>query len=205
MLTPDESRRRITEALGGGSTPSSDQTSHLASMQQRDSAIVQGTLQTASLIGRLANPVAEVDYLAAQSRKVGLKQALMNEARTVGRVIPLVVLTVATDGTGGAATTDVDAVEGVTMALKGAAEGSGGLADAAESRSVNSFTAATPVLLASGAEVPISKIHVGDKVIATDPGSRGRERATTFPGVGREAAGSAPMRCTALQESGARG
>jgi hypothetical protein len=43
------------------------------------------------------------------------------------------------------------------------------LEDAAQSCSVNSFTAETPVLLASGDEVPISKIHVGDKVLATDP------------------------------------
>ena len=43
------------------------------------------------------------------------------------------------------------------------------LADAARSCSVNSFTANTPVLLANGTEEPISKVRIGDKVLATDP------------------------------------
>lgn len=43
------------------------------------------------------------------------------------------------------------------------------ISDAAESCSVNSFTGATPVLMANGTEEPIDKIKVGDKVLATDP------------------------------------
>ena len=42
-------------------------------------------------------------------------------------------------------------------------------ADQAESCDANSFTASTPVLLATGAEIPISTVKVGDKVLATDP------------------------------------
>lgn len=56
-----------------------------------------------------------------------------------------------------------------TRAAKAETGGATALKDAAQSCSVNSFTAATPILLASGVEVPISKIHVGDKVLATDP------------------------------------
>ncbi|MDP9074422.1 MAG: Hint domain-containing protein [Actinomycetota bacterium] len=41
--------------------------------------------------------------------------------------------------------------------------------DVAQACSANSFTAATPVLLASGTETAISKIKIGDKVLATDP------------------------------------
>jgi hypothetical protein len=50
-----------------------------------------------------------------------------------------------------------------------AAEDSGsGLLDAAES-CLNSFSAATPVLMADGKEEPIADVKVGDKVLATDP------------------------------------
>ncbi len=41
--------------------------------------------------------------------------------------------------------------------------------DAAGLCSVNSFTADTPVLMADGTEKKISDVHVGDKVLATDP------------------------------------
>lgn len=54
--------------------------------------------------------------------------------------------------------------------LRDAAETEPGLAnDLAQACSANSFAAATPVLLASGTEIPISTVKIGDKVLATDP------------------------------------
>ncbi len=50
-----------------------------------------------------------------------------------------------------------------------AAEAESGLASAARTCSVNSFTAGTLVLLADGRQIPISKVKPGMKVVATDP------------------------------------
>lgn len=50
-----------------------------------------------------------------------------------------------------------------------AGEGESGLASAARTCSVNSFTAGTLVLLADGRQIPISKVKPGMKVVATDP------------------------------------
>ena len=44
-----------------------------------------------------------------------------------------------------------------------------GTRTAAESCSINSFTAGTPVLMADGTQKPIEDVEVGDEVLATDP------------------------------------
>jgi len=73
------------------------------------------------------------------------------------------------------AATENAAGSGVAQELAGVraedviAEAESILKDAAESCSVNSFTADTPVLLADGRQIPISKVKPGMKVVATDP------------------------------------
>ena len=66
--------------------------------------------------------------------------------------------------------TSLDGTSPSPLASALAAETEPGLAnDAAQGCSANSFTAATPVLLANGTEIPISRVAVGDTVLATDP------------------------------------
>jgi RHS repeat-associated protein len=50
-----------------------------------------------------------------------------------------------------------------------AAEEAGGLASAARTCSVNSFTAATLITMADGSKKPIKDVKVGERVLATDP------------------------------------
>ena len=65
---------------------------------------------------------------------------------------------------------DAAAAAGDEAAAATGDEAAGAEGDAATS-CLNSFTAATPVVMAGGAEEPISKVKVGDKVLATDPQS----------------------------------
>jgi RHS repeat-associated protein len=54
-------------------------------------------------------------------------------------------------------------------AATASSDGGSALEDAAQSCSLNSFTARTRVLLANGRQIPISKVKPGMKVLATDP------------------------------------
>ncbi len=63
----------------------------------------------------------------------------------------------------------VTGVAGIAAAPAFAAETESGLASAARTCSVNSFTGATLVLLADGTKKPIRDVKVGNKVLATDP------------------------------------
>jgi hypothetical protein len=105
-----------------------------------------------------------LDFALAASSIIPVDDLLAGIGAGVARVVR------AGDVVGGA-TGVLDLTSGL-RALRALGEGgeSGGLlSDAAESCSVNSFTADTPVLLANGREEPIGKIEVGDKVLATDP------------------------------------
>ena len=77
-------------------------------------------------------------------------------------------------------TGEYDWRRGVTAAATGGALGwlGGRFARPATSCTRNSFVPGTPVLMADGSRKPIEDVHVGDKVIATDP-ETGRTEART--------------------------
>jgi RHS repeat-associated protein len=101
--------------------------------------------------------------LAATGEGLNTAGATQAGATQAGALSSPLLADSATKPIGEVGTRDVYPAGGATN------EGTSALGDAAQSCSLNSFTARTRVLLADGRQIPISKVKPGMKVLASDP------------------------------------